>query len=658
MRLLFGLCAAAIACLLFTSAAMATVTHTSLTVTSPHGRYLVVTAVDSGSTLNSSTQISVSGTSDGTTGDSVDINCYRGATSGAQSLPVLLASGVPVSSNGSFTYTSTGDDLYFLSGENCILRAVPAGDDVPYPPGAPGASSFAGPVLSIGLHQDYVDETAPNQGRLEDYRIYAPQPAGEFDYSSLGNCGLYESYVYDPSNLNNQSLDECNGGMFAADGAAPAHPAPGEMENSRSELKVDDKNSYLPGSVAYFKNYFSLTSAEGLSGFPGLSYRDSLDPANGNLVIQETDQVVQCAPSASTYPPTSKSCTRFVPAGIAIHVRWIQDHAGRVTSELQTFSSTDGHSHPVDLLEDNSFNSPNHDGELDFPWTSQGMQPYTTVGQSIPGPSHSGPGSFFAKASASVPDGGEDGAQGEVTFSNPPSSEVIAATTNSSNGFDDVLLHYARTVPARGSLSLGFTYADAFFASEVQAYAAAAAPTFAPSVAISKPGRGAKLKSGLVTVSGTAHDSYGVTSVSVNGVKAKLGSKGSWQAKLHLKPGSDALTALATNIFANTARASVKVSFPLTLTNLMQSHSKWKESQGTRFSFVLDAPARVAFNFTRKGHSVGKLSFQAKAGHDTRSFDGKLGAKKLKPGNYSASVSAKAEKAKTKAKTLHFTITG
>ena len=346
------------------------------------------------------------------------------------------------------------------------------------------------------------------------------------------------------------------------------------------------------------------------------------------------------------------------PTGIEVSLQTTQGQGGRVASVVQSFLSSDGHPHSVDLLEDNEFFHPSADGALDFPWTSKGMSPYTTVPQAIPGPSHPGPGSFFVRGSISVPDGGEGAGVGSVTFSNAPSGETIIGATNANDEYSWVDLHYVRTVPATGALYLGFSYGNSFRMSDVQADARAAEPTFVPSVAISKPKGGSKAKSASVSVSGIARDAYGLSGVRVNGTKAKLGAKGVWTANVKLHLGSNTLTAVATNIFGNTASASRKVSFPLTLTKLGQSHGSWKESAGTTFSFVLDAPARVTFNFTHKGHKAGSISFRAKAGHDSRSFDGKLSSgKKLKPGSYSATVSARAGKVKSKTKTLHFTIT-
>ena len=127
-----------------------------------------------------------------------------------------------------------------------------------------------------------------------------------------------------------------------------------------------------------------------------------------------------CAPGAAVFPPTTTSCSSFAPTGVQVRTRIEQGQAGRVASVTQYFSSTDGATHSIDLLEDNEFNHPSHDGQLGFPWTGGGLQAYTTPGQLIPGPGGGGPGSFFVKGSAAAVDGSQSSAQGAVTFSNPP----------------------------------------------------------------------------------------------------------------------------------------------------------------------------------------------------------------------------------------------
>ncbi len=66
------LAAAVFGLLCFTGTAIAAVTQSTVTVQSPTGTYLLDDEV------TAHNQISVHGTSNGTTGDMVDINCYTG----------------------------------------------------------------------------------------------------------------------------------------------------------------------------------------------------------------------------------------------------------------------------------------------------------------------------------------------------------------------------------------------------------------------------------------------------------------------------------------------------------------------------------------------------------------------------------------------------
>jgi hypothetical protein len=630
------LATAAVVLLLFTGDAIA-VTQSTLSVDAPTGTYVLDDQV------TGNNMISLHGTSNGTTGDHVDIYCFAGTSMRK------LVTGLAVQADGSFSYSGP---LGAISDETCVLRALPGNNRTDYAPGM--ASPFVGPTLAIGSRSNTYDTTSPNAGKLEQYYIYRSQLRGGFDYRSLGNCAIHDGYVYDPVTFNSAIADYCNGYFWVGNGISDST---GYANPDRSELEVDGDSAYVAGAVANL----GIPAASGYPGFPKLTYSYAPDPLTGDMILQETDQVVKCSPSPASYPPTASTCKGFVPAGIQVHLRIIQGQGGRTVTEVQSFSSTDGHTHAIDLLEDNEFFHPKQDGELDFPWTAKGMSPYTTVGQQLRGPSRAGPGSFFFRGSASEPDGGENAAVGATTFSSAPSSETIVGATNASQNYSWVDLRYQRTVPAQGATQLAFAYANAFKASEVQATAKAAEPMFVPSVSISSPKDRSTIKSGVVTVFGTAHDDYGMTSVRVNGRQAKLNPiLGTWRVRLKLPPGSNPLSVIATNVFGNTASAHITLSFPLTLADFRQSRRRWKHRAGTMFSFALDAPARVTFNFTRKGQPAGRLSFNAGAGRDGRLFNGALPAgEQLKPGRYSVTVSAKAGRAKTKtSKTLRFTITG
>lgn len=591
----------ALLCVIAPVAARAASPSSTLTVTAPAtSPYVIDNQNDPNAEL-----MSVGGTTQGLANESVDIRCYSG--SGAQT----LASAVHVDSSGNYEL----DNVSFrgISRQTCVLRAVPAGDTTDYPPGS--ASPYSGPVLNLGQATQTTVASGSNAGQLEYYYLYISQPAGAFEYASLGGCSISESYDYDPvtfgglSQFQSESLDWCNAWFSWANGGLEAGQAP----PTRSELQVDGVDAYVAGNAFGINGLSTYNN----SGYPSLSYSYSIDPATGDLSLNETDEVVRCSPGG-VFPPTAASCSSFAPTGVQVTMHIVQDQSGRVVKLVQWFQSTDGKPHTVDALEDNDFYHRNQDGELDFPWTGGGMQPYTVPGQVLAGPSAAGPGSFYVKGSASVPDGSEQSPQGQVTFSNPPSSETIVATTNNDVNASPpaaiswVDLHYTLTVPGTGpGVPLGFSYSNAYSATQVASDASAAQAAFLPTVSVSSPKSGIDTAAGTVTVTGAAADATGLSGVTVNGRAVPVASNGSWSAAVGLVPGLNTITAVASNVFGNKAQAQTTVVYvpPPAVAGLHQAHRTWRESGhrarhkpaiGTAFSWTLNEPAQLQFVFTER----------------------------------------------------------
>jgi Glucodextranase, domain B len=593
--------------LLAAGPASANVLTSNVTVTSSPSTYLIDDQVTPNETITGT------GTSDGTTGDFVDVNCYSGLT-GVRT----LLSDVRVGPDGTFAFSSP---LSGIAAETCVLRAAPHGDMNSIPPGS--TSPFTGPTLAIAQVANDVFIAGQNLDDLKSYDLDVPQLDGAVEYGSLGSCDILSSSAYDPVTLASAQLDDCDGGFDSANGGNPDSLTP-----TRSELQVDGIDAYLAGDAVGLD-----IGAQNIPGYPSLTYSYAIDPATGNLTLNETDEVVECSPAAGVYPPTTASCSSFVPAGVQVSLHIAQTDAGRMTTVTQSFSSTNGIAHSVDLLEDNQFFHPTADGALNFPWTGAGMQPYTTLGQVIPGLTAAGPGSFFVKGDRMAPDGSESAPQGSVTFSNPPDRVIVVSGTNNaitnSSWFD---LHYSRTVPATGAVTLGFTYSTAFLASEVASDAESAAAAFEPSVTIATPGAEAATSQPRVVVSGTAADANGLSSLTVDGQAVSVGPDGAWTATVPLSQGANTITAIATNAFGNTAEAqtlatytpavpappSTSFSPPPTsfapppaspvpaVARFGQSHGTWRESGpagkgkppvGTTFSFALDRAATVRLTF-------------------------------------------------------------
>ncbi len=163
--------------LFLAAAAQATVTSSSITV--PSDPFF---ALDQGQTQ------SISGTSDGTTGDSVDVLCYsdNGSTGSSKG---TVASGVAVNADGSFSTSVPLNQLEPGFPNACRLRAVRSGTSP-----TSGLASFAGPRTEVATLQLTATGSATTA-----YYIVAPQLEGVEEYESFGRGGLDNSYLMDPS---------------------------------------------------------------------------------------------------------------------------------------------------------------------------------------------------------------------------------------------------------------------------------------------------------------------------------------------------------------------------------------------------------------------------------------------------------------------------
>ena len=440
--------------------ALATVTRAQITAVSPTSAYPLDDQMAIPDHWNEGNPLTISGTSDGTTGDKIAVGCYSAAAS------TPLAGDVPVNADGSFTITT---DLFYIAGGTCTIKAVPdTGGDVDPPPD-PENGRFNGPTVAVSQREpDW-----SGNGHLNSFFINGAQMQGGFNFSSVGWCGI-GGYIIGPE-LSRWDVEGCsatfrvtNGGInYANSTGAPA---------TRSELQVDGEDAYLPGNIPQL----NAVNGDWLPGVPAESYQFSHDPSSGDTAVDETEQVVTCSPGG-VFPATTDSCTSFAPTGITVRVHYSQTDDGRVAAVTQTFSSTDGRDHTIDLLESNSLNAANYNGQYAFPWLDDGAvnySSYDTPDQRLAGPADNGPGSFFEQiendspALSKIP-------QAAVTFSSAPSQVRIVVPSNDPGGYSSIELHYVRDVPADGSVSLGFDYSNGFTLAEVQAEASAAEAAFA-----------------------------------------------------------------------------------------------------------------------------------------------------------------------------------
>jgi hypothetical protein len=393
---------------------------------------------------NNPNTFKVAGTATGASGSHVDLVCYYGSTS------ATIASNVAVN-NGKFVVSGAS-----LEAANvytpCRLRAIPSGT-------TPGnLTPFAGPRLLVGFNRLYNVTSGANSGKLYEFYSFFQQLGGGFDFESLSGCGVCDGYLT-TSNFAPSTVTWWSNAALYSNPAGPVH---------RSELQIDGANAYLPHSADQIN--------EGAPGMPTLTYSYSQNTKTGDTLITETEPIVKCA--NATYPPTKASCPTFVSAGVTATVTMTQDHSGLVAWASDVFKSTDGKSHSLDLLWDNTQDF--HCGgkcvgdstkdEYEFP----GKKTYSThvLGDTVS--VASGPGTIFVKVKGS-PDGDPLTGRGAMVYDR---TATQAYFRDVETGHESFTLHQTATVPAGGSTRFRFAYVQGYKSAEVASLAQYATAIF------------------------------------------------------------------------------------------------------------------------------------------------------------------------------------
>ncbi|HEY2353751.1 MAG TPA: PASTA domain-containing protein [Gaiellaceae bacterium] len=269
---------------------------------------------------NAANSFAVSGTSEGSTTDHVDLACYDGSSSDT------LATNVPVRTGGAFSAPAV--PLGSPPHSSCRLRAIPSGT-------TPGdLAPFTGPALMLGMSMLDKYASGPSAGKPYGYSSYFQQPEGGFAYGAVGDCGVCSGYLTGPGLSPGPTTFSSN--------AALSYLTSGP--EIRSEIQIDGRNAYLPAAAE--------TINPDAKGLPEIEYVYSQNRKTGDVVIHEDEPIVKCAKVA--YPPTAASCAKFTPAGITDVVTITQDHSGRIAWASHTFMNTTGTCHFLDVLWDNS----------------------------------------------------------------------------------------------------------------------------------------------------------------------------------------------------------------------------------------------------------------------------------------------------------------
>ncbi len=525
---------------------------TTITVPSSDVHFLYDEVTPSNNTLP------VSGTTSNDV-SAVNIVCFYSQNGSVSS--TTLASNVSVVS-GSFSTTAT----ITSSTANCRLRAVP--DDWT---STDYLASFTGPVL-------YFNAMAPSKdagNTVYSYIAYAEQGDGYVQTQDAGgtNCGGGETMVtiQRPAMTLGPVSERCS--FTLPYGNDPSGTS------SRSTIQVDGFNAYLPSGVANF--------LIGVRGLPvsqsALTVTKSLT-SSGDFLVTESAPLMRCNTTLpnDVYPPTSGSCSSVVASGVTFQRTRLLFRNGHQIRVRETFASTDGQSHVMNLDYRMSVTAPST-GQAGYMFPGQSAFSASTLDQTVTSLGTKA-GTMLVRSDLRAASDDERADTMGYSWSRPPSVVVFGHTDP--NTF--VLRYSSLSVPAGGTTFLGFANSESLATSSVQSLAAQAVADMMAPPTITSPANAAKVPTQSTTVKGalTAGANGLPTSVLVNGHAAALkktsATTATYTVTFTQAWGAHKVTVVAKDAVGNSASKAI------TVTNTPALHVRAKPTRsGTKLSVPL-----------------------------------------------------------------------
>jgi hypothetical protein len=463
---------------------------------------------------------------------SVDIDCILLSANGPA--VTVLKAAVPVTGNA-FSDVVTIPNLI----ANCRMRAVPHGVDT----GTEYLGAYTGPILYMWAFVPVKDGST-----TVGYQALAERGDGIALATDAASCGPAVIATVAPPTMTVLGL-----GSQACTVALPSGNVTTSGTSTASSIKVSGHNAYLPGTIStYLRGTLALTLPQ-----PALT-TSMARASNGDLTITESAPLRRCSVS-DLYPPTLVSCPTLTGTGVTFK---------RVTSLIRgshqvrvrdTFTSTDGHAHPVSLQYLSQAEAPDAGapGYL-FP----GRAHFVTA---LPDQVITGLGTkaatVFIRSDIRAFEGEQSADTRALTWSRAPSKiqfSHVAPTRQFATPF-------ALSVPSGGNAYLGFAVSDANRTSEVKPLGALATGEMMNTPSITSPANHAHLHGHSITVKGgVTRGANGLPiSVSVNGHAATLtvvsAAQATYKVTFSLPFGTHTITATATDIAHNTRTRSISI---------------------------------------------------------------------------------------------------
>jgi hypothetical protein len=411
------------AALLLATSASAAVTAVAITSPSPVAIYPVYD--ESGPTPQ---HVEVAGTATGS--GPVRFWCDSAAPDGAVINSNPLTGTIQLA-GGPFTASIRIDDLG-VGIAGCRLLALPA-DGLPA-----DLSPFTGPLLLRQADNPETIAAGPNAGTLSYFNTTLRQRASEANVGSIALCGLCGlAFAQDDR--------QSNWAWWTA-----AWLNGYDTDPARTAAMIDGRETFFAEDVR--DNAFNA-----YANWPAITGRQVTYPsASGPGGLKASEAPVHCTtdPSSSRVGGIARldpaTCAAFAPAGVRFDRRYEPlDAGGRSWRVTDVIHSVDGRAHELQLAYANlqgNLNAP----AIQVPWAADpAFTPWAEVPHDLGAPQQV-PATISTQFNTNKPTG----------FENPVGALVVGPgfVGATFDRFDDKLpyitLHYRRTVPAGGSVTI------------------------------------------------------------------------------------------------------------------------------------------------------------------------------------------------------------
>ena len=428
--------------------------------------------------------------------------------------------------------------------QSCRLRAVPDS-----PPS--GVANFRGPRAQV-TYWNPSDTSYPVHGGDAttfpgDYFVDAPGFRGSTEFYSAGSEGIY---YFSPGVSNrepSESPDDYTGyGWEYGDGLYA-----NDYDSDGSAIHVDNENAYNAYGTPV--RDYDGADPEGNrkpAGWQPIS-SDVQVATIGEVKITETDTFWKCN-DPSVFPATPASCASVHDSGVHFTRVYLRINDSTRIDVTDTFTSVDGQPHSVFLQYYNyasSYEYPawHFDGEPANSWSVTGDD------TQIDNPGTPGGVAF---RDVEYPDDQYDTANGSLVWLTQPTR--IWFTDDS---YDPMVEHNV-SVPAGGAASVTHIFQVANSSAQaLDQMNGVLDKQGNPVVTFSSPANGTATNSDHATLTGTATDNKGVSSLKINGTSVALAPDGTFAFPASLVAGANTFNAVATDAQGNTGTATLSLTY-------------------------------------------------------------------------------------------------